>query len=235
MPPPASTPSRLGRAATLSSLICPPQANIAALVGRRVAYTDTYKANDIKPLLAELYPALVRGHEWWAWADLDVVFGDLLKFIRLAEPKPACCAGLEITCGKRARRDVTSRCYNSTRARETADTFFNARACACADASARSTAISPLYPNPWRKKSWGPLTVFRADANGTALYRRTPRWRDVLATPVYTHFDEWWGSFSSLSGKGEETPPRRRRRRRRHHIPPTPRAWPQQDSRRWAT
>ena len=39
-----------------------------------VRYSFHYKANDIKPLAAELYPHLAAGHEWWAWADLDVVF-----------------------------------------------------------------------------------------------------------------------------------------------------------------
>ena len=56
-----------------------------------VRYTFHYKANDIKPLAAELYPHLAAGYEWWAWADLDVVFGDLLKFLRQASTRPACC------------------------------------------------------------------------------------------------------------------------------------------------
>ena len=35
------------------------QARLGALSGRRVAYTHTYKANDIKPMLAALYPEAV--------------------------------------------------------------------------------------------------------------------------------------------------------------------------------
>ena len=201
-PPPARVPPNVRFVTTPYAEM---QSRLGALVGRTVAYTDTYKANDIKPLLAELYPALVRGYEWWAWADLDVIFGDVLKFIRLAEPKPACCAGLELTCGKRERRDPASRCFNSSRPRVPADTFFDHRACPCADASLRATAVSPLYPNPWRKKCWGPLTAFRADANGTSLFRTTPKWRSLLSTPQYTHFDEWWGSFGALGGRGYET------------------------------
>lgn len=180
------------------------QARLALLTGGPVAYRDTYKANDIKPLLAELYPRLVRGYEWWAWADLDVLFGDLLKFVRLAEKRPACCAGLETTCSKRARRDRASPCFNSTRARDAADTFYKKNACACADRKLRATAVSPLYPNPWRKKCWGAFTAFRVEG-GEALYRRAPKWKALLGTHVYTHFDEWWGSFNSLAGSGFET------------------------------
>lgn len=56
-----------------------------------VNYSFTYKANDIKPLAADLYPHLAAGHEWWAWADLDVIFGDLLFFLDAAIRSPACC------------------------------------------------------------------------------------------------------------------------------------------------
>ena len=56
-----------------------------------VRYSFTYKGNDIKPFAAHLYPELLGGHPWWAWADLDVVFGDLLKFLNLAFTRPACC------------------------------------------------------------------------------------------------------------------------------------------------
>lgn len=46
-----------------------------------VRYSFTYKANDIKPFAAHLYPELLGRHPWWAWADLDVIFGDLLKHL----------------------------------------------------------------------------------------------------------------------------------------------------------
>ena len=67
------------------------QQRLAALTGRGVRYVNTYKANDIKPLLPALYPDAFVGYEWWGWADLDVVFGDLLKFLNLAFTRPACC------------------------------------------------------------------------------------------------------------------------------------------------
>lgn len=91
------------------------QARLSGMTGMQVAYPNTYKANDIKPLLPALYPKLVEGYRWWAWADLDVVFGDLMRYFQLAEPHPACCKGLELTCNKKARRDRRSPCFNSTR------------------------------------------------------------------------------------------------------------------------
>eukprot|EP00965_Chrysotila_dentata_P044543 1480656-Pleurochrysis_carterae.AAC.1 len=35
-------------------------------------------------------------------------------------------------------------------------------ACTCVGGE-RVSAMSPLYPNPWRKKCWGPFTAFRVD------------------------------------------------------------------------
>ena len=169
------------------------QERLSLLTGRRIVYTNTYKANDIKPLLPALYPDAVRGYEWWGWADLDVVFGDLLKFVSLAEPRPACCRGLELTCDKKARHDRRSACFNSSRPRFAADTYHSHSVCPCTRGEA-VTAISPLYPNPWRKKCWGPFTLFRTSA-GVRLYTETVKWRDALSTPEYTHFDEWWGPF----------------------------------------
>ena len=32
-----------------------------------VRYSFTYKANDIKPFAAHLYPELLGRHPWWAW------------------------------------------------------------------------------------------------------------------------------------------------------------------------
>ena len=176
------------------------QARLSALTGRTIRYGDTYKANDIKPVLPALYPALVSGYTWWAWADLDVVFGDLLGFFERAEPNPACCKGRELSCSKRLRRDLSSPCFNSSRPRDAADTFWKKGACACEHGEAIS-ALSPLYPNPWRKKCWGPFTAFRTSL-GTDIFRRTKRWREMLAMEAYTHSDEWWGPFA---GKGFET------------------------------
>ena len=91
------------------------QARLSVMTGATVAYPNTYKANDIKPLLPALFPRLIEGHAWWAWADLDMVFGDLLRYLRLAELHPACCKGLELPCTKKARHDRRSPCFNSTR------------------------------------------------------------------------------------------------------------------------
>ncbi len=61
------------------------QNKLAKLTARPVAYNSTYKANDLKPLLPVLLPhAMSAGHEWWGWTDLDVIFGDLLKYLELA-------------------------------------------------------------------------------------------------------------------------------------------------------
>ena len=190
------------------------QARLGALSGRRVSYTRQYKANDIKPLLPELYPHLLAGRSWWAWSDLDVVYGDLRAHMALALRAPACCAGRELQCSKRLRRDRRSPCFNSSRAPpgRSADTWRDARACPCT-AGERVTAVSPLYPNPWRKKCWGPFTAFRVEggasaagarppATTTSLFRRAPKWRQIVGTAEYAHFDEWWGP---LSARGFET------------------------------
>ena len=75
------------------------QTRLSELVGNgsSVRYADTFaghynKGNDIKPLAAELYPQHTAGHEWWAWSDLDVVFGDLLSWMdRATRSKYAAC------------------------------------------------------------------------------------------------------------------------------------------------
>ena len=54
--------------------------------------------------------------------------------------------------------------------------------------------VTPLYPNPWRKKAWGPFTAFRVGW-GTSLFRASPQWAGVIASGDYAHFDEWWGTF----------------------------------------
>jgi hypothetical protein len=64
-----------------------------------VRYSFTYKANDIKPFAAHLYPELLGRHAWWAWADLDMLFGDLLKYLNLAFAKPACCKATALGLG----------------------------------------------------------------------------------------------------------------------------------------
>ena len=173
-PPPASLPPNVRFEITSFRGM---HERLSAISGRRISHSFTYKANDYKPLLPALYPHLVAGHEWWAWSDLDVVFGDLLKFIALAEPHPACCRNLEQQCSKRDRRDPSSPCSDPTRPRRGADTYFDSGACACT-AGENTSAISPLYPNPWRKKCWGPFTAFRTDGlpDAAQLFRKTKRW-----------------------------------------------------------
>ena len=173
-PPPASLPPNV-RFETIS--FGGMHERLSAISGQRISHSFTYKANDYKPLLPALYPHLVAGHEWWAWADLDVVFGDLLKFVALAEPHPACCRNLELQCSKRDRRDPSSPCSDPARPRRGADTYFDSGACACT-AGENTSAISPLYPNPWRKKCWGPFTAFRTDGlpDAAQLFRKTKRW-----------------------------------------------------------
>ena len=199
-----------------------------------VRYTFHYKANDIKPLAAELYPHLAAGYEWWAWADLDVVFGDLLKFLRQASTRPACCkvplklngphkgepkrlSAVNVythkvparapdprTRGERLRQPGSPPAASSTYARRAP---CRQGACPCTNGE-QVNVVCPLYPNPWRKKAWGPFTAFRssallrtADGSGsatlraTALYRNAPQWTSVIASGDYAHFDEWWGPF----------------------------------------
>lgn len=38
---------------------------------------DGYALSDIRPMLADLFPDIVAGYEWWGWVELDVVLGDL--------------------------------------------------------------------------------------------------------------------------------------------------------------
>jgi hypothetical protein len=145
-----------------------------------VRYNWTYKANDIKPFAPALYPEHVAGHEWWAWADLDMVFGDLLRFMALAMQRPACCK-------------VPLRADGQPKSMNKVNVYLHKEACPCAP-GAEVNVISPLYPNPWRKKVWGPFTAFRRSL-GAELFRESPHWRSILASNEYAHFDEWWGPF----------------------------------------
>ena len=118
--------------------------------GSSVRYDAHYKANDIKPLAADLYPRRVAGYEWWAWADLDVVFGDLLGHMQLASARPACCK-------------VPLRPDGTPKHARAVNVYLHKGACPC-ERGERVNVICPLYPNPWRKKAWGPLTMFRTGA-----------------------------------------------------------------------
>ena len=184
--PPAVTPSNVhfehisfeGMQRRLSLLLTPNNAS-------SVRYDAHYKANDIKPLAPVLYPHLLGDAEWWAWADLDVVFGDLLAHMRLAVRKPACCK-------VPLRRDGTP--VSKSRV----NVYKHRNACRCSGGEAVGM-ICPLFPNPWSKKAWGPFTAFRTSL-GTDLFRRSPHWKGVIASAEYAHFDEWWGPFHYTRG-----------------------------------
>ena len=203
-----------------------------------VAYDDTFaghynKGNDIKPLAAELYPQHTAGHEWWAWSDLDVVFGDLLKWMRLAtdERHAACCRCIPREGdGGRGVLKVRAACAAATaatragssgngggetccqiplsRSKQTGqleprninmvNVYTHKRYCPC-EHGEQVNVVCPLYPNPWRKKAWGPFTAFRVGW-GTALFRSSPQWRGVLSSGDYAHFDEWWGEYHYSRG-----------------------------------
>mmetsp|Transcript_10941 Transcript_10941/g.35942 ORF Transcript_10941/g.35942 Transcript_10941/m.35942 type:complete len:419 (+) Transcript_10941:129-1385(+) len=161
------------------------QARLGALSGRRVSYTRQYKANDIKPFAPALFPRHLAGREWWAWADLDVVFGDLLTFLHAAATKPACC---KVPLQPNGLPESLSK----------VNVFTHKFACPC-EPGVTANVVTPLYPNPWRKKAWGPFTAFRTDL-GTSMFRESPQWRAILASNDYAHFDEFWGPFHYSRG-----------------------------------
>ncbi|KAL1504532.1 hypothetical protein AB1Y20_010934 [Prymnesium parvum] len=179
------------------------QVRLRELTGGGVNYSFHYKANDIKPVAAELYPHLAAAHEWWAWADLDVVFGDLLKFVEAAQARPACC---RVPLRLRGLHKGEPKKLSSV------NVYTHKAACPCTNGE-KVNVICPLYPNPWRKKAWGPFTAFRASAlintsrsderpplRATSLFRNSPQWRAVLTSADYAHFDEWWGPFHYSRG-----------------------------------
>lgn len=198
-----------------------------------VRYADTYaghynKGNDIKPLAAELYPQHTAGHEWWAWSDLDVVFGNLLKWMNLASrgKHAACCRCIPRQGdGGRGAAKAREECAAAAAAagnltRQTCcqiplskgkqsgqleprnvnmvNVYSHKHYCPC-DHDEQVNVVTPLYPNPWRKKAWGPFTAFRVGW-GTSLFRTSPHWKRVISSGDYAHFDEWWGEFHYSRG-----------------------------------
>lgn len=137
-----------------------------------VHYTEHYKANDIKPLAPSLYPELVAGYEWWAWADLDVVFGDLLKHMGRSFERPACCK-------------VPLRANGQPRSTRAVNVYLHRgaymRACACTTASFlwRSRTCSlvlALMPRRYALES-------RLRCSRLPLPRRRSRQRRLPALP----------------------------------------------------
>ena len=62
-PPPLLPPNVRFEVITYEAM----QARLSELAGCRIAYPNTYKANDIKPVLPALYPQAIQGYEWWGW------------------------------------------------------------------------------------------------------------------------------------------------------------------------
>jgi len=215
--------------ARLSALITP--GNLSS-----VRYDDSFaghyaKGNDVKPLAAEMYPEHVAGHDWWAWSDLDVVFGDLLKWMERATSREhaACCRCIpREKDGGRGAHVARKQCASAAPSRGAAHTealggcckiplrhsrrngelevrsvnmvnvYSHKGFCPC-DHGEEVNVVTPLYPNPWRKKAWGPFTAFRTGW-GTSLFRRSAQWQSVVASGEYAHFDEWWGEFHYSRG-----------------------------------
>jgi len=69
----------------------------------------------------------------------------------------------------------------------------------------QANVVCPFFPNPPASKAWGPFTAF-STALGTRLFEQSPQWRQVLATPAYTHFDEFWGA--RVCTTAPQVPPR---------------------------
>jgi hypothetical protein len=42
--------------------------------------SNTYKLCDIKPALGYIHPDLISGYDFWAFGDLDLIYGDLRKY-----------------------------------------------------------------------------------------------------------------------------------------------------------
>lgn len=59
--------------------------DVAALIKSRLDFDiglrDKYKLCDFKPLYGEIFEEYVRGYSCWGHCDLDVIWGDLKKFI----------------------------------------------------------------------------------------------------------------------------------------------------------
>lgn len=63
---------------------------LAAEARARVAGSLLHHSNkvtDLKPFMAALWPELLAGAAWWAWGDIDVLWGDLPRYLALAPPR----------------------------------------------------------------------------------------------------------------------------------------------------
>ena len=151
-----------------------------------VDYGDVhYKANDLKPFVAHLFPDRLKGHSWWAWADLDVIFGDLITSMSYAMRFPACCRSDNFK-GKSGeltqKNNLKSNAYTA-----------HGKYCPCTKGE-QVNLITPYFPNFFSRKTWGPFTAL--SANLSRAFERSTLWQRVLTTKTYTHFDEWWGKHA---------------------------------------
>ena len=58
------------------------QALISAKTGAAIDYHSAYKLCDLKPFLGKVFESQTRGYEFWAYGDIDLVFGDLKRYLK---------------------------------------------------------------------------------------------------------------------------------------------------------
>ncbi len=52
-------------------------------LGRKVSLQRPYKICDYRPMYGVIFEDLLKNYDWWAYADMDVVFGNIRKFLDL--------------------------------------------------------------------------------------------------------------------------------------------------------
>ena len=55
--------------------------DLPLLKAERCVLKNPYKVCDFRPLIAEMFPAVVGPYQYWGWGDLDVIYGDILSVI----------------------------------------------------------------------------------------------------------------------------------------------------------
>ncbi len=67
------------------SIINMPWGKIKRMIGRRlglnVQIESPYKLCDFKPAYGFIFPELIKGYDFWGHGDIDVIFGNIRKFI----------------------------------------------------------------------------------------------------------------------------------------------------------
>ena len=130
--------------------------------GERCGSARLNKVPDTRPFLGALFARTSRRYRWWAWADMDVIWGQLTRFLLL----------------------------NST----------------------THDVITPMYPNDWSLRSWGPFTAFRVSAKdydhrttnrpwlGLEVFRLSKSWEAVIESKDLKLFDEAGENFRLRKG-----------------------------------